>query len=70
MGLRDLLSRWTKGEKQRAVERAELEARMDPHDRAVDQEDFEARKDDVVADSRIPGAVDVGLSDLEPPERF
>ena len=47
MGLKDLLNRWTKARDAQAVERAEEESRMTPHERAVDQEDYEARKDDV-----------------------
>jgi hypothetical protein len=46
MGLKDLLSRWTKSEDERAVERAKDEARMTPHERDVDREDYEARKED------------------------
>ena len=55
MGLKDLFSRWTKGEDRRATERAELESRMSSRERAIDQEDFEARKDDVAADSTWAG---------------
>lgn len=55
MGLKDLFSRWTKGEDARATERAKLESRMSPEERAFDQEDFEARKDDTAADSSWAG---------------
>jgi hypothetical protein len=55
MGFRDLFSRWTKGEDARAIERAKLESRMSPPERATDQEDFEARKDDVAAESSWAG---------------
>jgi hypothetical protein len=55
MGLKDLFSRWTKGEDRRAIERAELESQMTPEERAVDQEDFEARKDDTAAASSWAG---------------
>ena len=55
MGLKDFFSRWTKGEDDRAVERAELESQMTPEERAVDQEDFEARKDDTAAESSWAG---------------
>jgi hypothetical protein len=55
MGLKDLFSRWTKGEDERAVERAKDESQMSPEERAHDQEDFEARKDDVAADSSWAG---------------
>jgi hypothetical protein len=43
MGLKDLFSRWTKGEDRRATERAELESRMSEKERAYDKEDYEAR---------------------------
>ena len=55
MGLKDLFSRWTKGEDARAVERAKVESQMSPHERAIDQEDFEARKDDTAAASTWAG---------------
>jgi hypothetical protein len=55
MGLKDLFSRWTKGEDRRAIERAELDSRMKSEERAVDQEDFEARKDDTAAASSWAG---------------
>lgn len=55
MGLKDLVSRWTKGEDRRASERAELESRMTPQERAFDQEDFEARKDDIATGSSWAG---------------
>lgn len=52
MGLKDLLARWSKGEDRRAIERAEEESRLSPHERAVDQEDYEGRKDDLYATER------------------
>jgi hypothetical protein len=52
MGLKDLFSRWSKGEDERAIERAEEESRMTPFERDVDREDFEGRKDDVYATER------------------
>jgi hypothetical protein len=55
MGLKDLLSRWTKGEDRRATERAELESRMSEKERAFNKEDFEARKDDTAAASTWAG---------------
>ena len=55
MGLRDLFSRWMKGEDARAVERAERESAMTASERDVDREDFEARKDDVAAGSGLVG---------------
>ena len=55
MGLKDLFSRWTKGEDARAIERAKSDSLMSPEERAVDQEDFEARKDDISAESSWVG---------------
>jgi hypothetical protein len=55
MGLKDLFSRWTKGEDARAIERTKLETQMSPQERAIDQEDFEARKDDIAAESTWAG---------------
>ena len=52
MGLKDLFSRWSKGEDERAIERAEEETRMTPFERDVDREDFEGRKDDLYATER------------------
>lgn len=52
MGLKDFFRRWSKGEDERAVERAEEESRMTPLQRDVDREDFEGRKDDVYATER------------------
>ena len=66
MGLKDLFSRWTKGEDRRATERAELESRMTAKERAFDQEDFEARKDDTAADSSWAGREAEGSARGEP----
>ena len=55
MGLKDLFSRWTKSEDERAIERAKLESQMSPEERAHDQEDFEGRKDDIAAESSWAG---------------
>jgi hypothetical protein len=55
MGLKDLFSRWTKAENRRATKRADLESGMTPYERDVDKEDFEARKDDIAADSTWAG---------------
>ncbi len=55
MGLKDLFSRWTKGEDRRATERAEDESRMTPEERAFDQEDFEGRKEDLASGSTWAG---------------
>jgi hypothetical protein len=62
MGLKDLFSRWTKGEDNRAIERAKLESQMSSQERAIDQEDFEARKDDTAADSSWAGREAEGAS--------
>jgi len=55
MGLKDLFSRWSKAEDRRATERAELESRMSPAERAFDKEDFEGRKEDIAAGSTWAG---------------
>jgi hypothetical protein len=67
MGLKQFFQRWTKGEDARAVEQAEAEAGMTPHERAVDQEDFEAKKDDLRAGNSYRGeaAEDVAADDLD-----
>ena len=56
MGFFDFFKRWSKGEDERALERAEEETRMSPHERDVFEEDYEARKDDVRVEERDPGA--------------
>jgi hypothetical protein len=67
MGLKDLFSRWMKGEDARAVERAERESAMTGSERDVDREDFEARKDDLAAGSGLVGfdASETASEDLE-----
>jgi hypothetical protein len=67
MGLRDIWSRWTRGDDRRAVERAKEETRMTAYERDVDQEDFEARKDDVQVTRDYAGseALDAARDDLE-----
>jgi hypothetical protein len=69
MGLKDLWSRWSKGEDKRVLERAELESKMTPHERAVESEDFEARKDDTAVASSWAGseAEAAAADDLESP---
>jgi len=47
MGLKSFFSRWTKGEDERALERADEETRMTSYERDVDEEDYEARKEDM-----------------------
>jgi hypothetical protein len=69
MGLKELFSRWTKGEDQRATERAQRESKMTAEERAVDQEDFEARKDDIAAGSTWAGREAEGASSGELDER-
>lgn len=39
--------RWRNAENDQAFERAEERSRMTPYERAVDQEDFEGKKDDI-----------------------
>jgi hypothetical protein len=69
MGLKDLFSRWTKSEDSRAIERAKLESQMSPEERARDQEDFEARKDDTAADSSWAGREAEGAARAELDDR-
>ena len=66
MGLKQLWQRWSKGEDARAVERTEEESRLTPHQRDVDLEDFEARKDDIAAARGPAGsaAADAASEDL------
>ena len=64
MGLKDLFSRWSKSEDDRAIERAEEESRMTPFERDLDQEDFEGRKDDLYATERLSA----GAEDVPPAE--
>ena len=66
MGLKELFQRWSKGEDARVVERAEEESGMTPYERDVDREDFEARKDDLLAGRDLAGAdaLDVADDDL------
>ena len=67
MGLKQLFQRWSKGEDARTIERAEEESRMTPYERDVDGEDFEARKDDLLAGRDRAGAdtLDVASDDLQ-----
>lgn len=67
MGLKEIFRRWTKSEDQRVVERAKEETRMTPQERDVDQEDFEARKDDQKVSRDFAGseALDAARDDLE-----
>jgi len=67
MGVIDTIRGWWSKDK---VERAEEETRMTPEERDVAEEDFEGRKEDVVARSGLlgGGAADYD-SDEEPPRR-
>jgi hypothetical protein len=67
MGLKDLFKRWTKAEDERALERAERESSMTPVEREVDQEDYEARKDDIRIAGSFQGseALDASRDELE-----
>jgi hypothetical protein len=56
MGFFDFFKRWSKGEDERALERAGEETRMTPHERDVFEEDYEAQKDDVRVEERYPGS--------------
>jgi hypothetical protein len=67
MGLKQFFQRWTKAEDARAVERTEEESRLTPYERVVDREDFEGRKDDLLAgrDRAGEAARDVAGDDLD-----
>lgn len=69
MGLKQLFSRWSKKEDQRAIENAKLESQMPSNERAATGEDFEARKDDVAAGSSFTGseAEAAAADDLDQP---
>ena len=69
MGLMDVFRRWTKGEDERALRRAEEESRMTPAERAFDSEDFEGHKDDVAALNTRTGseAAETAADDLDLP---
>ena len=57
MGLKDLFARWRKSADDQKLERVAAESEMTPLERAVDQEDYEARKDDTyVFDQTFAGA--------------
>ena len=68
MGLKEFFGRWRKGENERAVERAEEESRMTPADRDLDEEDYEAHKEDIrTAGTSYAGfdAADVARNELD-----
>ena len=52
MGLKRFFSRWSKGEDERAIERAEEDTRGTPLERDLDQEDFEAKKEDLLVEQQ------------------
>jgi hypothetical protein len=54
MGLKDLFKRWSKAEDERAIERAEEDSRGTAHEREIEQEDFEARKQDAWTTEHTP----------------
>ena len=56
MGLLSFFKRWSKGEDERALERAESESRMTPLERDVAHEDYEGRKDDSYIGGSFAGA--------------
>jgi hypothetical protein len=57
MGLKDLFARFTKGADRQKLERAAEESQMTARERAIDQEDYQARKDDTyVLNETYPGA--------------
>jgi len=67
MGLKDLLQRWTKSRDANALAKAEAESQMTPAERDVNQEDFEARKDDTLMKRSYAAseAEDVAEGELE-----
>ncbi len=69
MGLKDVFRRWSKGEDERALERAEEETRMTPVEQALDSEDFEGKKEDLAVfnDRRGAEAGDAAADDFDPP---
>jgi hypothetical protein len=67
MGLRDLFRRWSTERDADALARAEGESGMTEREREIDQEDYEARKDDVVIGGSWAGsaAEDAAGDDFE-----
>ena len=67
MGIKELVQRWTKSRDAQALGHADAESRMTPAERDVDQEDFEARKDDVLMERSYPAseAAEVAEAELE-----
>lgn len=57
MGLKNLFARWRESADRQKLERVAEESQMTPLERAVDQEDYQARKDDTyVFDQTFAGA--------------
>lgn len=57
MGLKDLFARWRASADRQELERVEEESQMTPRQRGIDQEDYEARKDDTyILNETYPGA--------------
>jgi fumarylacetoacetate (FAA) hydrolase family protein len=52
MGLKSFFSRWSKGEDERAIERAEEDSRGTALQRDLDQEDFEGKKEDLLVEQQ------------------
>ena len=67
MGLKDLFRRWSEKREADALARAESESGMTEREREIDQEDFEARKDDAVIGGSWAGsaAEDAAGDDFE-----
>ena len=54
MALKDLFRGFSKSRDDQALARAERESHMSAHDREVDSEDYEARKDDLSIGAIVP----------------
>jgi len=65
MGLRDLFKRWSQSSDKEALEQAEEETRMSGYERAIDSEDYEARKDDVRIGGSWAGSEALGAENDE-----
>ena len=67
MGLKRFFSRWTHGEDDRALERADEETQMTAPERDVDREDYEERKDDIKTDASYAGfdAAEVAQNEVD-----
>jgi hypothetical protein len=56
MSLKDFFKRWSKAENDRAIERAVEDSRGTAYERDLEQEDFEARKQDLRVGSSFAGS--------------